>query len=129
MKLKLICKVLGVNLRHHALLPFAMATGIFLMTASMFNLSALTAREAAKPLEFFLCFMGVMLFTSLSYPEQDHDLRDVISSRKMSYLLLCVLRLLYSLVFLVLLEVAFVALLKSGESVVTPEHRVEWKSI
>lgn len=122
MKLKAICKVLSVNLRHHALLPFFMAIGIFLVTASVFNLSALTAKEAAKPLEFFLCFTGVMLLTPICYPEQDHELRDVICSHKMSYSFLCVLRLIYSLVFLVLVEAVFVGLLKSGESVVTPNH-------
>ena len=122
MKVKRICKILGINLRHHALLPFAMAVGIFLLTASVFNLSALTAKEAAKPLEFFLCFTGVMLFTPICYPEQDHEVRDVICSRKLSYAWLCLLRLLYSFVFLVLLETAFVVLLKNGESTVTTEH-------
>ena len=122
MKLKTIGRILCVNLRHHALLPFATAVGIFLVTASMFNLSALTAKEAAKPLEFFLCFTGVMLLTPICYPEQDHELRDVICSRKMSYSLLCVLRLVYSLVFLGLVEAAFVALLKAGESEVTIHH-------
>lgn len=121
-RLKTIFKVLSVNLRHHALLPFAMAFGIFLVTASMFNLSALTAKEAAKPLEFFLCFTGVMLLTPICYPEQDHELRDVICSHKMSYVFLCVLRLAYSLLFLVLLETLFVGLLNGGESTVTPDH-------
>lgn len=115
-------KLLNINLRHHAPLPFITAFGIFLVTVAMFNLSALTAKEAARPLEFFLCFAGVMLFTPVCYPEQDHDLRDVICSRKMPYALLCVLRLAYSLVLLVLLETAFVILLKAGESAVTPAH-------
>jgi len=122
MKENTFWKICRVNLRHHALLPFATALGVFLVTVSMFNLSTLTAREAAKPLEFFLSFAGVMLLTPICYPEQDHTLRDVVCSRKMSYTLLCVLRLVCSVVMLVLVEAAFVALLKQGESIVTWEH-------
>jgi len=115
-------KILSVNLRHHARVPFATALGIFLATASMFNLSSLTAGEAARPLELFLCFIGIMLFTPVCYPEQDHDLRDVICSRKTSYAFLCVLRLVYSCVVLVLLELAFVWMLDWNESAVTVDH-------
>ena len=115
-------KILSVNLWHHARIPFATAIGIFLATASMFNLSSLTVGEAARPLEFFLCFIGVMLFTPIGYPEQDHDLRDVICSRKTSYTFLCILRLTYSCVVLVLLELLFVCMLAWNESVVTVDH-------
>ena len=115
-------KVLGVNLRHHAWLPFATAVGIFLVTASLFNLSSLTAKEAARPLEFFLCITGIMLFAPVCYPEQDHDLRDVVCSRKLSYFWLCVLRLLYSFLALVVLEAVFVGILKANESAVTSAH-------
>jgi len=117
-------KLLNINLRHHAPVPFATAVGTFFATALLFNLSALTAGEAAKPLEYFLCFIGVMLFTPICYPEQDHDLRDVICSRKTSYTFLCVLRLVYSSVVLVLLELLFVCMLHRNESTVTVEHLV-----
>lgn len=115
-------KILGINLRHHALVPVATAIGVFALTSAMFNLSALTAKEAARPLEFFLCFIGVMLFTPIFYPEQNHDLRDAVCSRKISYLTVCALRLLYSFVVLVVLELIFVGMLKMNESAVTVDH-------
>ncbi len=115
-------KLLSANLRHHAPMPFVTAVGVFLATVLMFNLSALTAGEAARPLEYFLCFIGVMLFTPICYPEQDHDLRDVICSRKTPYTFLCALRLVYSCVILVVLELLFVCMLGRNESAVTVEH-------
>lgn len=115
-------KILGSNLRHHALIPVATALSVFILTASMFNLSALTAKEAARPIEFFLCFAGVMLFTPIFYPEQNHDLRDAVCSRKISYLAVCALRLFYSAVLLVLLEAVFVYIMKYNESAVTDAH-------
>lgn len=115
-------KLMRVNLWHHAFVPLVTAFGVFILTASLFNLSALTAREAARPLEFFLCFMGVMLFAPVFYPEQNHDLRDVICSKKTSYLTVCALRLLYSFVVLTVLELAFVCIMKLNESEVTDAH-------
>lgn len=115
-------KIFGVNLRHHALLPVLTAVGVFVLTASFFNLSALTAKEAARPIEFFLCFVGVMLLTPIFYPEQDHDLRDVVCARKTSYVTICTLRLFLSMVVLVLLVVLFVGLMKWNESAVTGWH-------
>ena len=122
MKENFYIKILGINLRHHALIPIATALGVFVLTASLFNLSALTAKEAARPIEFFLCFTGVMLFTPIFYPEQNHDLRDVVCSRKISYLAVCALRLFYSVVLLVLLETVFVCIMKYNESAVTDAH-------
>lgn len=115
-------KILGTNLRHHALLPVLTAVGVFALTASFFNLSALTAKEAARPIEFFLCFVGVMLFTPIFYPEQNHDLRDTVCAKKTSYFTVCVLRLLWSTVVLVVLVAVFVGLMKWNESAVTGWH-------
>lgn len=122
MKENFYIKILGINLRHHALIPIATALGVFVLTASLFNLSALTAKEAARPIEFFLCFTGVMLFTPIFYPEQNHDLRDVVCSRKTSYLAVCALRLFYSFVLLSVLEIVFVCIMKYNESAVTDAH-------
>lgn len=115
-------RILGINLRHHALVPVLTAIGIFALTASMFNLSALTAKEAARPIEFFLCFLGVMLFTPIFYPEQNHELRDVVCSKKTSYLAVCALRLFYSFIALTVLELIFVCMMKLNESDVTDAH-------
>ena len=75
-----------------------------------------------KPIERLLCFMGIMLLTPIFYPEQEKELRDVVSSKKTGYLTVCALRLLYSVITLSVLVVLFVCLLKAGESDVTDTH-------
>ncbi len=115
-------KIIWENLRHFFLLPFLTALGIFLVTALVFNLSALSAREAAKPIEFFLSFAGVMLLTPVFYPEQNHELRDVISSKRTSYLVICVFRVVCSVAAAAVLVTLFVCLLKWNESAVTDAH-------
>ena len=122
MKENRFLKIMWVNIRYHFGLPLLTAVGIFLMTVWMFNLSALTAKEAAKPMELFLCFTGVMLLTPVFYPEQNHDLRDVICSRKISYLTVCALRVLHSVLVLAVLVIAFVGIMEQNESDVTGAH-------
>ena len=117
-------RLIFINMKHHFLLPFLTAGGIFVLTALMFNLSALSAGEAARPIELFLCFTGVMLLTPIFYPEQNHDLRDVISSKRTSYLAVCTLRLAYSVAVLVLFVIFFVCIMKENESMVTGRHIV-----
>lgn len=115
-------RIIYINIKHHFLLPFLTALGIFAVTALMFNLSALSAKEAARPIEFFLCFTGIMLLTPIFYPEQNRDLRDVICSKKISYLAVCAMRLAYSAVVLAVLVTLFVCMMKLNESAVTDAH-------
>ena len=115
-------KIMQAKMKHHFGLPVLTAVGVFFVTALMFNLSALTAKEAARPIELFLSFTGVMLLTPVFYPEQNHDLRDVISAKKVSYLVVCALRLVYSVMVLAVLVFLFVLLLKWNESAVTDAH-------
>ena len=122
MRINAYVKILVTNLQHHAFVPLGTAIGVFVLTASLFNLSALTAKEAAKPIEMFLCFVGVMLFTPVFYPEQNHDLSDVVCSKKISHLAECALRQLWSTVVLVMIVAAFAAIMKWNESAVTIQH-------
>lgn len=115
-------KIIRVNLRHFFWLPFLTSVGVVLLTALMFNLSALSAREAAKPIEFFLSFAGVMLFAPIFYPEQNHDLKDVISAKRTSYLAVCAVRVVCSVAAAAVLVTLFVGLLRWNESAVTAAH-------
>lgn len=94
----LFLKILGVNLRHHFLLPLAAAAGVVMLTPVFFNINALQETEAVRPLESWLCFVGAVLIVSVLLPEQDKNIRDVICARKCDYCVLLSIRLLYSAV-------------------------------
>lgn len=115
-------KILNVNLKHNFLLPFATAVCTVIITPLLFNISALTSMEAARPVEFWLCFVGVILIVSVFLPEQDKEIRDVIRSKKFDYFGLCMIRLLYSVIAMAILITVFVGIMKFCESDVKGYH-------
>lgn len=121
-KIKIYGKIAGVNLKHNFLLPFALSLCFMMITPFLFNINALSSREAARPIEFWLCFVGVILIVSVFVPEQDRDIRDVIRARKFDYENLCIMRLLFSAVAVAILIVFFTGLMKLCESDIRPYH-------
>lgn len=117
-------KITGVNLRNNFPMPFASALGVFILTLLMFNMTALQSIEAARPIEFLLCFIGVMLLVPIFLPEQDKNIRDVICSKKINYFNILLVRILYSVVAMIILIAFFVVLMKVCESHVTVKHLV-----
>ena len=115
-------KILSVNLKHNFLLPFATAVCTVIITPLLFNIRALTSMEAARPIEFWLCFVGVILLVSVFLPEQDKEIRDVIRSKKFDYFGLCMIRLLYSVIAMAILITVFVGIMKFCESDVKGYH-------
>lgn len=115
-------KIIGINLKHNFLGAFAAAICIWLLTAKLFNITSLQGRAVAQPIEFLLCFMGVMLLTPIFLPEQNREICDVICSKKISYLKICGIRVIYSAAALLLLEGVFVGLMYLLESRVTWQH-------
>lgn len=105
-------------------MPFASALGVFILTLLMFNMTALQSIEAARPIEFLLCFIGVMLLVPIFLPEQDKNIRDVICSKKINYFNILLVRILYSVVAMIILIAFFVVLMKVCESHVTVKHLV-----
>lgn len=115
-------KIIGVNLKHHFALPFCSALGVWVLTLLLCSITALQGRECAKPIEFLLSFIGVMLLVPVFLPEQDKELKDVILSKKTDYFFICMIRVLYSVAAMAVLIALFIVLMKRCESEVTFRH-------
>lgn len=115
-------KILFVNLKYNFRMPFASAFGVFVLTLILFNITALQSQDAAKPIEFLLCFIGVMLLVPVLYPEQDENIRDVIRSKKIDYVVVCIIRIVYSVVAIVVFVAALIIVMKMCESDVGIGH-------
>lgn len=115
-------KIIEVNLKHNFGLPLGAAICTLLLTANIFNIASLQGRAVAQPIEFLLCFMGVMLLTPIFLPEQNREIRDVVCSKKISYLKICGIRVLYSVTALILFVGLFVGMMYWSESQVTWQH-------
>ncbi len=111
----LFIKILGMNLRHHFLFPFAASVALAALTPLFFNINALQGTAAARPIEFWLCFVGVVLLVSVLLPEQDKDIREVICSKKYGYCALLCTRLLYSVFAVAALIAVFVGIMRACE--------------
>lgn len=107
--------IIVVNLKHNFPAPCASAIGIFLLTLLLFDVTALQAGEAAKPIEFLLCWVGVMFLAPVFLPEQNTEIRDVICSRKIDYIKVCILRTLYSAAATAFFVSLFIGIMKVRE--------------
>lgn len=121
---KSVCRILGINLRHNFLPHILLALAITFLTPIVFGISSLNERESAQPLEMLLSLTGTVLLTSIFSPEQNENIRDLIRSKKIDYLAVCFIRLLYSVFFLAVIFFGFSIVMKHSESEITLRHFV-----
>lgn len=114
-----LAKIVSSDTRHNYLLHYLAALGVVLLTPVIFGVSRLDELLAAQPLEFFLPLMGAILMPAVFMPEQNESIREVVRSKKTSYLGVCFMRLLCGAIVITALTGAFVLYMKSMDSVVT----------
>lgn len=119
--------ILKTNLRRQFPWPALAAVALMALTGLVFNLNSLEGDAVARPLEMLLVWVGPALLATIFLPEQNPEIRDVVRARQTSYLQVCLLRLLYSALALVLMILLFSGIMKAGESQVLPYHI--WGSI
>lgn len=117
-------KILLTNLKHNFLIHFVIAIIIALFTPVVFSVNSLDFRASAQPLEMLLAFTGAILLTPVFLPEQNEEIRDVIRSKKTDYLLICAIRVIYSILTIMLITGLFVLFMKCRECDVTWKHFV-----
>lgn len=118
----LLGKILSVNLKNNFLIHFVLSIAVAVLTPVVFNISSLGPRESAKPLEMLLVFIGMIILTPIFQPEHNEEIRDVIRSKKTSYLLVCMIRVMYSVFAIFLITALFVLFMKYNECDVTWRH-------
>lgn len=117
-----VYRILSVNLRHNFLPHLLLALIITLLTPVVFGISSLNERESARPLEMLLSLTGTVLLTPIFLPEQNENIRDLIRSKRIDYLAVCFIRLLYSLFFLAVIFAVFTFIMHNSESEITLRH-------
>lgn len=115
-------KIAWVNLRHNFLLHLGIAIAVAILTPLVFSISALDFSASAQPLEMLLCMTGTALLTPVFLPEQNENIRDVIRSKKVDYLTVCIMRVVYSTIALAAIIGAFTFAMKLCECKVTLVH-------
>lgn len=126
-KLEIYGNILKINLRRQFPWPVLAAAALLVLTKLIFNINALEGAAVAQPLELLVVWIGPALLVPVFLPEQNPEIRDVVRARKTSYLHICVLRILYSTLTVVLMTLLFTGIMKAGESQILPYHI--WGSI
>lgn len=117
-----LVKITKSNLRHNFLPHFAVAVLIVLLIPVFFDISGLDKYMAAQPIEIMLSIIGIILISPAFLPEQNENIRDVIRSKRMNYLLVYGIRLLYSIMAIVLMMGAFIMIMYISDSAVSVMH-------
>ncbi len=126
-KMEIYGSILKTNLRHQFPWPALSAAALLILTKLMFNINSLEGAAVAQPLEMLLVWIGPALLATVFLPEQNLEIRDVVRARQTGYLPICLLRLLYSGLTVILLVLVFTGIMKAGESQVLPYH--VWGSV
>lgn len=126
-KLEIYGNILKINLRRQYPWPALAAAALLVLTKLIFNIDALEGAAVAQPLELLMVWIGPSLLVPVFLPEQNPEIRDVVRARKTSYLHICILRILYSTLTVVLMTLLFTGIMKAGESQILPYHI--WGSI
>lgn len=117
-----IKSILTVNIRQQFRGPFLAAVVVVLLTPVLYNVSALSRLASARPLEMVLVWIGAVLLTPICLPEQDRNIRDCVRVRKFNYYRLCIMRVIYSVITVFVIEGLFVAYMKFCECDVSVWH-------
>lgn len=115
-------KILSVNLKHNFKIHFILAVIIAILTPVVFSISSLDSKASTQPIEMLLPFIGTILLTPIFLPEQNQEIRDVVRSKKTDYMIVCLIRIIYSVASIMLITGVFILIMRYNECEVTYRH-------
>ncbi len=117
-----LARVVYSDVKRNFLVHYIVAMGILLVSPIFFSLSQLDSILAAQPLEVYVPLIGIILMTPVYLPEQNESIYDVVRSKKIDHDIVCVLRLVCSVVVILCMIGAYVLYMKHCGSQVTIRH-------
>ena len=102
------------NQKHNLWIPFLICILLLLASPLFLGIENLTEPEAAKVLEYYAVFISIILLQAVFLPEQDKDIRDLLSSKYMPVAKLYGIRMTQAIIYLMLLLGIYMCVLKAG---------------
>lgn len=102
------------NQKHNLWIPFLICILLLLASPLFLGIENLTEPEAAKVLEYYAVFISIILLPAVFLPEQDKDIRDLLSSKYMPMAKLYGIRMTQAIIYLMLLLGIYMCVLKAG---------------
>lgn len=107
-------EIAKTNWKHNLLPHFLVALLLLLLSPLLMGVENLNEIQVGRILEFYICFLGVILLIPIFLPDTNKDIRDLIASKKTSITLVRFIRLTEAVVCLSLLVLGFLIFLKNG---------------
>lgn len=102
------------NQKHNLWIPFLICILLLLASPLFLGIENLTEPETAKVLEYYAVFISIILLPAVFLPEQDKDIRDLLSSKYMPVAKLYGIRMTQAIIYLMLLLGIYMCVLKAG---------------
>lgn len=102
------------NQKHNLWIPFLICILLLIVSPLFLGIENLTEPETAKVLEYYAVFISIILLPAVFLPEQDKDIRDLLSSKYMSVAKLYGIRMTQAIIYLMLLLGIYMCVLKAG---------------
>lgn len=102
------------NQKHNLWIPFLICILLLLVSPLFLGIENLTEPETAKVLEYYAVFISIILLPAVFLPEQDKDIRDLLSSKYMPVAKLYGIRMTQAIIYLMLLLGIYMCVLKAG---------------
>ncbi|MDO4469575.1 MAG: hypothetical protein Q4C84_06990 [Bacillota bacterium] len=103
------------NQKHNLGIPFLICILLLVVSPLFLGIENLTEPETAKVLEYYVVFTGIILLPAVFLPEQDKDIRDLLSSKYMPVAKLYGIRMVQMIIYLMLLLAVYMCILKAGD--------------
>ena len=102
------------NQKHNLRIPFLLCSLLLIVSPLFLGMENLTEPETAKVLEYYVALISVILLPAVFLPEQDKDIRDLLSSKYMPVAKLYGIRMTQAMLYLMLLLGVYMCILKAG---------------
>lgn len=102
------------NQKHNLWIPFLICILLLIVSPLFLGIENLTEPETAKVLEYYAVFISIILLPAAFLPEQDKDIRDLLSSKYMPVAKLYGIRMTQAIIYLMLLLGIYMCVLKAG---------------
>lgn len=103
-----------VNLKFNLPAPLLLSAALLILSPLFIGIQNLDPLESAKVLEYYLVFLGVILFPPVFLPEQNREIRDLTDSKYTGAWVVYGIRVLESLAALMVLLAVYMAVMKKG---------------
>lgn len=102
------------NQKHNLWIPFLLCMLLLIVSPLFLGIENLTELETAKVLEYYVALISIILLPAIFLPEQDKDIRDLLSSKYMPITKLYGIRMIQAIIYLMLLLAIYMWILKAG---------------